>query len=93
MQHHTAIPSQGEEVPFFTVGPFASTDTLFPDTAGDLDLFTDEEVIALTNAGVLEIYNHWYIHSSIAITCSPGWSQTHLPGNKATGILRATGIL
>ena len=35
-------PQSGEEVPFFTVGPFANTDTLFPDTAGNLDLFTDE---------------------------------------------------
>ena len=37
-------PWLGEEVPFVTVGPFASTDTLFPGTAGDLELFTDEEV-------------------------------------------------
>ena len=45
-------PRSGEEVPFFTIGPFASMDTLFPGTVGDLDLFTDEEVIALTNVGV-----------------------------------------
>ena len=47
-------PQMGEEVPFFTIGPFVSTDTLFPGTAGDLDLFTNEEVIALTNVGVLK---------------------------------------
>ena len=47
-------PQSGEEVPFFTIGPFPSTDTLFPGTAGNLDLFTDEEVIALTNVGVLK---------------------------------------
>ena len=29
-------------------------DTLFPGTAGDLDLFTDEEVFALTRIGVLK---------------------------------------
>ena len=37
-----------------TVGPFANTDTLFPGAAGDLELFTDEEVIALSNVGVLK---------------------------------------
>ena len=44
----------GGEAPFFTVGPFMSMDMLFPGTAGDLDLFTDEEVIALTCVGVLK---------------------------------------
>ena len=29
-------PRTGEDVPFVTVGPFASPDTLFPGTAGDL---------------------------------------------------------
>ena len=29
-------------------------DTLFPGTAGDLELFTDKEVIALSNVGVLK---------------------------------------
>ena len=37
-----------------TVGPFTSTDTLFPGAAGDLELFTDEEVITLSNVGVLK---------------------------------------
>ena len=54
---HTAPysdPQSGGEAPFFTMGPFVSTDTLFPGAAGDLDLFTDEEVTALTHIGVLK---------------------------------------
>ena len=47
-------PRSGGEAPFFTVGLFASMDTLFPSAAGDLDLFTDEEVITLTHIGVLK---------------------------------------
>ena len=47
-------PQSGGEAPFFTVGPFTSMDTLFPSTAGDLDLFTDKEVSALTHIGVLQ---------------------------------------
>ena len=47
-------PRSGGEAPFFTVGPFARTDTLFPGAAGDLDLFTNEEVITLTHLGVLK---------------------------------------
>ena len=47
-------PQSGGEAPFFTVGPFASMDTLFPGAAGDLDLFTDEEVTTLTHVRVLK---------------------------------------
>ena len=47
-------PRTGGEAPFFTMGLFASTDTLFPGTAGDLDLFTDEEVFTLTHIRVLK---------------------------------------
>ena len=47
-------PWSGGEAPFFTVGLFTSTDTLFPGAAGDLDLFTDEEVFTLTHIGVLK---------------------------------------
>ena len=50
-------PQTGEEAPFVTVGPFASTDTLFHGTAGDLELYTAEEVIALRNAGVFKSSN------------------------------------
>ena len=56
-------PRTGLEAPFFTVGPFMSTDTLFPSTAGDLDLFTDEEVYALSHVGALK--------SPITITSNP----------------------
>ena len=44
----------GVETPFFTVGPFASTDTPFPGTAGDLDLFTDMEISGLVRIGLLK---------------------------------------
>ena len=47
-------PQSGGEAPFFTVGPFASMDMLFPGAAGDLDLFTDIEVTTLTQLGVLK---------------------------------------
>ena len=47
-------PQMGEDVPFVTVGPFASMDTLFPGSAGNPDLYTDEEVIVLMNAGVFK---------------------------------------
>ena len=50
-------PQTGEEAPFVTVGPFASTDTLFHGTAGDLKLYTAKEVIALRNAGVFKSSN------------------------------------
>ena len=36
------------------MGPFASTDTLFPCTAGDLDLYTDTEISGLVKVGLLE---------------------------------------
>ena len=44
----------GVEAPFFTVGPFARTDTLFPGTPGDLDLYTDMGIYCLKNIGMLE---------------------------------------
>ena len=44
----------GVEAPFFTMGPFARTDTLFPGTPGDLDLYTDMEIYCLKNIGILE---------------------------------------
>ena len=36
------------------MGPFASTDTLFPSAPGDLDLYTDMEISCLKNIGILE---------------------------------------
>ena len=44
----------GVEAPFFTKGPFASTDTLFPGAPGDLDLYTDMEIYCLKNIGILK---------------------------------------
>ena len=40
--------------PIFNVGPFASTDTLFTGTAGDLDLYTDMEISGLVRIGLLK---------------------------------------
>ena len=36
------------------MGPFTSTDTLFPGIAGDLDLYTDMEISGLVKVGLLE---------------------------------------
>ena len=47
-------PKTGKEAPFMTVGPFASRDTLFCSIAGDLELYTAEEVITLRNAGIFK---------------------------------------
>ena len=47
-------PKMREDAPFVTIGPFTSTDTLFHGSAGDLDLYTAEEVVALRNARVFK---------------------------------------
>ena len=47
-------PRSGVEAPFFTMGPFASTDTLFPGTPGDLDLYTDMEISGLEKVGLVD---------------------------------------
>ena len=44
----------GVEAPFFTMGPFTSTNTLFPGAPGDLDLYTDMEISNLKSIGLLE---------------------------------------
>ena len=36
------------------MGPFTSTDTLFPGTPGDLDLYMDMEISGLEKVGLLE---------------------------------------
>ena len=47
-------PDTGKEAPFITVGPICSTDTLFPGSARDLQLYTTKEVVCLMNMGVLK---------------------------------------
>ena len=47
-------PKIGEEAPFMTVGPFASKDMLFHGIAGDLELYTTEEVITIRNVGIFK---------------------------------------
>ena len=64
-------PRTGVEAPFFTMGPFASTDTLFPGTPGDLDLYTDMEISGLENIGLLEL-NHECTRSPHSIICFQG---------------------
>ena len=56
-------PKLGEDAPFVTVGPFMSKDTLFHGVAGDLELYTAEEVIALRNTGIFKSLEHQPIHS------------------------------
>ena len=46
-------PITGKEAPFVTVGPFSGRDTFFPGIARDLELYTAEEVITLSNADIL----------------------------------------
>ena len=50
-------PKTGEDAPFITVGPFVSKDTLFHSAAGDLELYTAEEVITLRNVGIFKPSN------------------------------------
>ena len=47
-------PKTGKDVPFVTAGPFASRDMLFCGIAGDLELYTAEEVISLRNVGIFK---------------------------------------
>ena len=47
-------PITGKEAPFMTVGPFTRRDTLFQGVAGDLELYTTEEVITLRNMGIFK---------------------------------------
>ena len=47
-------PITGKEAPFITVGPFARRDMLFWGIAGDLELYTVEEVITLRNVGIFK---------------------------------------
>ena len=56
-QNHAAPycdPITGKEAPFITMGPFSSMDMLFPGIAGDLELYTTEEVMHLRSAGVVK---------------------------------------
>ena len=47
-------PKTGKEASFVTIGPFSRRDTLFLGVAGDLELYTTEEVITLRNAGIFK---------------------------------------
>ena len=40
------------------MGPFTSTDTLFPGAPGDLDLYTDMEISGLPKSWVIRTLNH-----------------------------------
>ena len=65
-------PKTGEDAPFVTIDPFASTDTLFHGTASDLELYTAKEVIALRNAGIFKSSN-------------TSWSTPKLPSLTSLG--------
>ena len=47
-------PKTRKEAPFMTIGPFASRDMLFHGIAGDLEVYTTEEVITLRNVGIFK---------------------------------------
>ena len=47
-------PKTGKEAPFMTVGPFTRRDMPFQGIAGDLELYTTEEVITLRNGGIFK---------------------------------------
>ena len=47
-------PITGKEAPFISVRTFSSTDTIFPGIAGDLQLYTTEEVVCLRSTGVVK---------------------------------------
>ena len=57
---------------------------LFPGAAGDLDLFTDEEVFALTRIRSIEIPQSLAHPIPTYHHLPPGWSQAHPLGNVAT---------
>ena len=71
---------RGVEAPFFTMGHFASTDTLFPGTPGDLDLYTDIEIFCLKNTGILE--------TSVASTRDPHTASSSSKAEAAPSIKR-----
>ena len=77
-------PKTGEDAPFVTVGPFMSMDTLFHGTAGDLELYTAEEVIALRNAGIFKSSNTSQSTPKLPSLASLGqalpllWTPNHL---------------
>ena len=65
-------PRTGVEAPFFTMGPFTSTDTLFPSAPGDLDLYMDMEISGLENSWVIGALNRDYTRSPHSIICFQG---------------------
>ena len=48
-------PTTGQKAPFMTVGPFSTTDPLFPGVARDWKLYTTQEVMCLKGTGVLTL--------------------------------------
>ena len=54
----------GVEAPFFTMGPFACTDTLFPSTPGDVDLYMDMEIYCLKKHWDIGAVSHQRTRSS-----------------------------
>ena len=56
------------------MGPFASTDTLFPGTPGDLDLCTDMEISELQTIGLLEP-PVMHVHAILIPHLLPRWKQ------------------
>ena len=77
-------PKTGEDAPFVTVGPFASTDTLFHSVAGHLELYTDEEVVALRNTGIFKPSNTSQSSPKLPSLTSLGQALHSPPDSKLT---------
>ena len=59
-------PKTGKEAPFITVGPFSRRDMLFPGIAGDLELYTTEEVIT---SGMQASLNPLQVPANSSLSC------------------------
>ena len=74
-------PKTGKETPFITMGPFSRKDMLFPGVAGDLELYTTEEVITLRNVGIL---NPLQVPANPSLSCHLLTSLGQIPSTPAT---------
>ena len=82
----------GVEAPFFTMGPFARTDTLFPGAPRDLDLYTDMGIFCLKNIGCWSSQSP--AHEILAQHhLLPRQRQPHPSRSEKTKILRIAGVL
>ena len=77
-------PKTGEDALFKTVGPFASKDMLFHGIAGDLELYTTEEVITLKNVGIFKSSSTSQSSPNLPSLTSLGQALSSPPDPKVT---------